>query len=244
MTRMHRAGMAVMIGALAAGAAATAQAQIPGMPLFTNPRYASGIRLLADIGQPTDKGTAQGDWTVVQGGAAFALGPVGIGVSVGENLRQAQSQFNGGVKPTDNWTGSALAQIRILGAGVHPGSLSLFGGASMDLNASQLAGTSNPKVLTIPVGVAIGYNIPLGLAHLNVWGAPRFNITKLVNCQAGTPCSSTDTKFRWAVGADLPIFRIISIRAAYDSGKYKTSTGDVTLAYWGVGASIGIGGMR
>ena len=46
--------------------------------------------------------------------------------------------------------------------------------------------------------------------------------------------------FRWAVGADVPIFGLLSVRAAYDSG----SKSGVTTSFWGVGASIGIGGMR
>jgi len=73
--------------------------------------------------------------------------------------------------------------------------------------------------------------------------------TKFVGCPATDPvgfsglstmCKTTKSDFRWAVGADLPIFSIISLRAAFDGGKMAGQT----VNYWGVGASIGIGGMR
>jgi len=98
-------------------------------------------------------------------------------------------------------------------------------------------------VLTVPLGVAVGLRVPLGFATLNLWGAPRYNIVKLVNCPDANPApcdAESQSDFRYAFGADLPIFRILSVRAAYEAGKI----GDVDFKVWGVGASIGIGGMR
>ena len=58
-------------------------------------------------------------------------------------------------------------------------------------------------------------------------------------------CPENESNFRWAVGADLPIFSILSVRASFDSGKIRNAAGqDVTYNYWGIGASIGLGGMR
>jgi hypothetical protein len=261
MTRMHRVGMAVMIGALAAGAAATAQAQIQGMPLFTNPRYATGFRVLADLGLPTAKGTTLGDYSVVQGGVAFALGPVGIGANLGSTRNDFKTITSGAssadVGASTKVTASALLQLRLLGGGMSPWSLSIFGGASMDINGFTFANigslptavqdsikSANPKVLTIPVGAALGIKLPLVIINPNLWVAPRFNLTRLVKCPTGATCS-TDSQFRWAAGVDVPIFRIISVRAAYDTGKIKGATGATqTVSNFGVGASIGIGGMR
>ncbi len=261
MTRMHRAGMAVMIGALAAGAAATAQAQIQGMPLFTNPRYATGFRVLADLGLPTATGTSLGDYSVIQGGVAFALGPVGIGANVGTTRNDFKTITSGeasaNVGASTKATASALLQIRLAGGGVSPWAFSLFGGASMDVNGFTFANigslptsvqdsikSANPKVLTIPVGVALGLKLPLVIISPNLWVAPRFNMTKVIGC--GSSCPSTSSEFRWAAGIDVPIFKIISVRAAYDSGKIKNLvTGATeTVNNLGVGASIGIGGMR
>jgi hypothetical protein len=247
-----RVGTALVVGLL--GFAAQASAQIPGMPLFTNPRYGTGLRVHADVGQPTEAGTALGDLTVAQVGASLALGPIGFGASVGSNFRRAQDLAEGSsLELSDNYTGSALAQLRVAGGGRSNLSLSVFGGASMDITGYEVAAGSAdikyPKFATFPVGVAIGLRIPLGVASLNLWGAPRYVFSKYVNCPdvdpvgfsgLSTMCDDTGKDFRWAVGADLPILKILSIRAAYDSGKIE----DQTVSYWGIGASIGIGGMR
>ena len=263
MTRMHRAGMAVVIGALVAAAASTAQAQIQGMPLFTNPRYATGFRALLDLGLPTSKATSLGDYSVIQGGVALALGPVGIGANLGttsQTFKAVQGGTQTSLGSQSKFTASALVQVRVYGGGLSPWALSLFGGASMDVNAFDFTKLSNfgslptaiqdsiksanPKILTIPVGVALGLKLPLVIISPNIWAAPRLNMTRVVNCPSGATCK-TDSQFRWAVGVDIPIFRIISVRAAYDSGKIKGASGATTTDNnFGVGASIGIGGMR
>jgi hypothetical protein len=253
----------VTVLALVAVAAVPAlRAQIPGMPLFTNPRYATGLRIHADLGQPTTSGTSVSGSTVVQGGVTFALGPIGIGANVGminDDFKKAVNNCAGCSSQTAA-TASALAQLRIMGGGASNLSLSVFGGASMQLKALDLAGLSqaqkdslaligiygdSTKQLTIPVGAALGLKIPLGLASVNLWGAPRWNITKFLQCPtsgAGSNCpASGKAKFRWAVGADVPIFSILSVRVAYDTGKDFL---DRTTTVWGVGASIGLGGMR
>jgi len=252
MTGKMRVGTALVAGLL--GFAAQASAQIPGMPLFTNPRYGTGLRVHVDVGQPTEAGTALGDLTVAQVGASLAIGPIGFGANVGSNFRRAQEISQGGsYNYSDNYTGSALAQLRVAGGGRGNLSLSVFGGASVDITGYEIAAASAdikyPKFATFPVGVAVGLRIPLGLGSLNLWGAPRYVFSKYVNCPdidptgfsgLSTMCDDTGQDFRWTVGADLPILRIFSIRAAYDSGKIE----DQTVSYWGIGASIGIGGMR
>ncbi len=262
MSRMHRAGMAVGLVVLAAGAAGRAQAQIQGMPLFTNPRYATGFRVHADLGLPTSKTTSLGDYNVLQGGVTFAIGPVGIGANVGATRNDFNTIRSGvdsaSVGASTKVTASALLQLRVYGGGLSPWALSVFGGASMDVNGFSFANIgslpvaiqdsikgSNPEVLTIPVGAALGLKLPLVIINPNVWVAPRYNFTKIRNCPTGVTCK-TDGEFRWAVGVDVPILRIISVRAAYDSGKIKNAaTGATqTISNFGVGASIGIGGMR
>jgi len=254
MSRLHRTAASLVVAALVGGVAATARAQIAGMPLFTNPRVGTGIRVLADIGQPTDKGTSLGDATVVQGGVSLALGPVGIGANVGmtrnafNTVTSGSSSANLGTET--KVTASALLQLRVMGGGLNPLSLSLFGGASYDVSAYDFANLSslpqaiqdsvksaNPKTLLIPAGVAVGLKLPI--LGLSVWGAPRLNFTKVIDCPSGATCSAK-SDFRWAAGVDLPILGILSIRGAYDSGKIAGQT----VSYWGLGASIGLGGMR
>jgi hypothetical protein len=254
MSRMHRAGMALAIGALAVGAAATAQAQIQGMPLFTNPRFATGVRVHADLGLPTDKSNVGlGDYNVVQGGVTLALWRLGIDANVGatrddfKTITSGTNSYNVGTQT--KVTASALAQIMLAGGGPSPLAFSVFAGASMDVKAyqfsslpdsikNQLGGSS--KVLTVPAGVALGVKLPLVIINPNLWGAARMDFTKIINCPSGASCPTSKGEFRWAVGLDVPILRIISVRAAYDSGKIY----GVTVNNFGVGASIGLGGVR
>ena len=237
------------------------------MPLFTNPRYATGIRIHADYGKPTKTDSFAGDQSVIQAGLGFVLGPVGIDANVGslrsdvKSLQACSTNTSAaGCNANSKVTASGLLQLRIAGAGRSNLSLSLFGGGSMDLTSydvidcTGLTGTAltyctgyrdarATKQLTIPVGAAIGYRIPLGVASLNLWGAPRMNLTKFVNCPATNtaPCDAKmGSQFRWTVGADFPILRVLSIRAAFESGKNN----GVTSSVFGVGASLGIGGMR
>lgn len=256
---------AALAAVLLAGSAQVALAQIPGMPLFTNPRYGTGFRVHGDVGQPTESNAALD--RVIQAGMSFALGPIGFGANVGmlkSGIEEAQICVDNpslGCEAT-SVTASALAQLRVAGGGSSNLSLSLFGGASMDVSAAEALDcaslatvpeqqqcqliqdqyTTGAKQLNIPLGVAIGLRIPLGVASLNLWGAPRMQMIRFVNCDANNQalCDTSESSFRWAVGADLPIFRVISLRAAYDSGKI----GNQTVTFIGVGASIGIGGMR
>ncbi len=232
--------------------------QISGMPLFTNPRYGTGIRVHADFGQATEATIAD---RVVQGGVSLAIGPIGLNAMVGmlkDDLSENQTCVqNPSLDCSDNTVhASALAQLRVAGGGRSNLSLSLFGGASTEFTSRDIPCSSLPpadqpacqllqsqyntevKELNIPLGVAVGLRIPLGLASLNVWGAPRYNLTRFTNC--GGTCPTGDEQFRWAVGADFPILRVLSIRAAYDSGKVGTET----VSFWGLGASLGFGGMR
>lgn len=257
MSSLKRAGMAVVAFGLASGVGSSLAAQIPGMPLFTNPRYGTGIRVHADVGQAQDD---PADARVGQAGISLAIGPVGIGANVGAKKDDLEAAANncGGCGTETSVTASGLAQIRVAGGGRSNLSLSIFGGASVPVQAIEFAANltqaqrdtlraygilDSTRVITIPVGVAVGLRIPLGLASLNLWGAPRYNLTRYSGC--GNTCPDGTASFRWAAGADFPIFRIFSVRAAYDSGKIELPSGQkVTVNYLGVGVSIGIGGMR
>ena len=253
---MNRVTRTTIALAAVAALAPALRAQIPGMPLFTNPRYATGLRIHADIGQPTSSGTSLGGLTVVQGGLTFALGPIGIGANVGAKNSDIKSISNNCSTCSNQTsvTASALAQLRVMGGGASNLSLSVFGGGSLDLKAADYAGLTQAqkdslaahgfydslKTLTIPVGAALGIKLPLGFISPNVWGSVRENFTKFSGCSGTCPASGSG-KVRFTVGVDLPIFSILSVRAAYDTGKDFT---DHTTTVWGIGASIGLGGMR
>jgi hypothetical protein len=212
------------------------------------------LRVHADLGLPTDKNVGLGDYSVIQGGVTFALGPVGIGANVGATRNDFKTIQTGSGTATvgaqTKVTASALVQLRVFGGGLNPVSLSLFGGASMDVKAYDFAGIpdsikntylgGSSKVVTIPAGAAIGVKLPLVIVNPNLWGSARMNFSKIINCATGVTCPNSKAEFRWAVGLDVPIFSILSVRAAYDSGKLYGQT----VNNFGVGASIGIGGMR
>jgi hypothetical protein len=256
---MRRAKIVYVLTALTATFATAANAQVTGMPLFTNPRVTTGVRVHADIGQPTGSGTQPGNLTVIQGGVTLGLGPVGIGANVGalrndiKNLQGCSSSTLTGCNPQTKVTGSALVQLKLMGGGLIPLSLSVFGGASTDFSGfdaaslpaavpQSLKDSLKTKEVTIPVGAAIGLHVPLLFTSLNLWGAPRINFHKFINCGTTNPqmCSSTTNALRWAAGVDIPLLPILSIRAAYDSGKLAGQT----VNDWGVGVSVGLGGMR
>ena len=137
MNAATRAGLAA-VGLILAGSL-PASAQIPGMPLFTNPRYGTGIRIHADFGQATEATIAD---RVIQGGLSLAVGPVGLGANVGilkDDLAETQTCIQ---NPTLNCedqtvTASVLAQLRVAGGGSSNLSLSAFGGASTDITAAD-----------------------------------------------------------------------------------------------------------
>ncbi len=247
MHRTIRAGGAVI--ALALFGVAPAMAQIEGMPLFTNPRMATGFRIHADIGGPTARDSSGADTRVIQAGLGFVLGPVGIDANFGTTKQTYDAATKCSSTPNVACAGSKgslslLAQIKIAGGGIQNLSLSLFGGASADLDTANISGSgtigaAQNQLVSIPLGAAVGLRVPLGMASLNLWGAPRYNMYKFTNCSGSCPTAPSGT-FAWAVGADIPVLRVLSIRAAYDSHQWQGKTVSVI----GIGASLGIGGMR
>src|SRR5271169_4556549 len=69
MNALKRTGLIAALAALSA--APRMAAQVPGMPLFTNPRFATGFRIHADYGMPTQKDPSGADLSVIQGGLGF-----------------------------------------------------------------------------------------------------------------------------------------------------------------------------
>ena len=261
MNAMTRTALTAALVTVAAASAATAQ--IPGMPLFTNPRYGSGFRIHADMGMDVNGDTKYSFAAaqVYQGGITFAIGPVGIGANVGvtKNDFQGITQCQGGANtcnPQTKATGSALAQLRLVGGGHQNGALSVFGGISADFSGydspefqaycppggfipQATCDSLGVKILTIPVGVAVGFK----LGPAVVWGAPRYVFYKATNCTAAvqaTLCDDKQNEFRYAVGADLPIFGVVAIRAAFDGGKFQGQNANRV----GLGASVGFGGVH
>jgi len=223
--------------ALVVAAASTAQAQNYGVPMFTNPSFGSGVRIHADAGRPS-KNLNSVSLTTVQAGLSFAVGPVGLGVFAAGNFNDIKGCTSGGAISCSNtyFSGAAQAQLRVMGGGRNPLSLSLFGGAGTDFSSYEVAANVNaPHLLSIPVGGALGYK----LGPLSLWGAPRYNLYKWVSCgSSGCPDASKGT-FRYAVGVNLPLGPL-GLRAAYDGGKLFGEN----IGFFGVGVSLGLGSQQ
>ena len=236
MKATKRTALAAVLAA--ATSVGVASAQNVGMPLFANPHYGTGVRIHVDAGQPADEvqGTLT-DQTTVQGGVSFSLARFGIQVLAAGNYADVQNCQAQNVDCSQSYfSGALLAGLRLSGGGTNPLALAVFGGASTDLSSVEIAqGTDAPKLLSIPVGVSVGYK----LGMLRIWGAPRYNFYKFANCNGNCPPEESDSDFRWSAGVMLPLGPI-GIRAAYDAGKIF----GVKQEYWGLGVSLGLGSQQ
>jgi hypothetical protein len=219
---------------LLAAAATTAQAQNYGMPLFANPHYGTGVRVFADLGMPGTEINTDNieNEKTLQAGIGFTLGPVGIQALAAGNYGDVVTCGTPSYECAGtSYSGAVLAGLRLVGGGVNPLALAVFGGVGTDFSAAELSqGVEGPRMLSIPVGVSVGYK----LGKLMLWGAPRMNYYEMIEC--GGTCPDGDSDFRWSVGANLPLGPI-GLRAAYDGGQ----TGGVNTSFFAVGASLGIG---
>ena len=261
---MHRAlrqtfRSAVLATAAALIAAPTLMAQIPGMPLYTNPRYGSGVRVHADLGNSSEPSIAH---QTLQAGVSMALGPVGFSASLGSTTENLASLNTCATHPTADCSrkklsAAALGQFRVLGDGNSEVTVAIFGGLATDLSMTDavdcgqytgIAATvcnidkknNSAKRLTIPVGASVSAHIPLLITSVNVWAAPRYSFNTMMNCPDGASCGSNGGDIRFAVGADMPILGLFALRAAYDMGK----VGGQSANFFGLGGSIGFGGVH
>jgi len=213
----------------------------------------------ADVGGSSEKMIGN---KVIQGGVSLALGPVGFSASAGETSENLSSISTCSSHPSadcsrNKISASALGQFRVIGDGNSFLTVALFGGVATDLsmtdaiNCSTYTGISatvcnidkknnSAKRLTIPVGASLSAHIPLLITSLNVWAAPRYSFNTMMNCPDGANCGGNGGDVRVAVGADMPILGLFAIRAAYDMGKI----GGQNANFWGLGGSIGFGGVH
>lgn len=253
---LRRAALATVAALVAAPAL---MAQIPGMPLYTNPRYGSGVRVHADLGNSSEPSIAH---QTLQAGVSLALGPVGFSASVGSTTENLTALNTCTTHPTADCSrkklsAAALGQLRVLGDGNSEVTVAIFGGLATDLSltdavscagytgtaATQCAAdkrNNSAKRLTIPVGASVSAHVPLLITSVNVWAAPRYSFNTMMNCPTGASCGSDGGDVRFAVGADMPIFGLFALRAAYDMGK----VGGQSANFFGLGGSIGFGGVH
>ena len=143
--------------------ASPAVAQMNSIPVYFNPKGGTGLMVAVDLGRGIND--ESGKNTAVAFRTALGIGPVTIGGSIGVvNPDQAgtvgrefQTQYMGNFA------------LRVFGGGLLPASISLQGGVGV-LDISDLS----TKVVTVPIGLGIGFSVPTPGFSFDPWIAGRY----------------------------------------------------------------------
>ncbi len=143
--------------------ASPAVAQMNSIPVYFNPKGGTGLLVAADLGRGIND--ESGKNTAVAFRTALGIGPVTIGGSVGlvnpfEGVavgRELETQYMGNIA------------LRVFGGGLLPASISLQGGVGV-LDISDLS----TKVVTVPIGLGIGFSVPTPGFSFDPWIAGRY----------------------------------------------------------------------
>ncbi len=197
--KRHVAIMASMVLSAAVFAQPTT-AQLVGSPVYFNPRGGSGLMLAADYGRGVNDESGKNN--TFAGRASLGIGPFSIGGGVGVS-------DVGGLSGDDyelQYMGNAA--LRIFGGGLLPVSLSLQAGVGF-MNLSDL----NSEFLTIPIGLALGINVPTPGFSFDPWIAGRYTIHRN---EIGTMPSFNQNAVGLSAGADLNFLMGLGLHIAAD----------------------------
>jgi hypothetical protein len=144
-----------------------AVAQMNSIPVYFNPKGGTGLMVAVDLGRGIN--AESGKNTAVAFRTALGIGPVTIGGSVGlvnpdEGVvvgRELESQYMGNIA------------LRVFGGGLLPVSLSLQGGVGV----LKLA-DAGIDILTVPVGLGLGFSIPTPGFSFDPWIAGRYTLVR------------------------------------------------------------------
>ena len=181
--------------------ASSSVAQLVGNPVYA-PVGAGGLTLAADLGRGMND--ASGETTFFGGRAEVGLPLIRIGAGVGiydPNVAGADKEVT--------WAGNAALQV--FGGPLVPVSISLQAGVGY-LKTSGTGGVgSDETTLNVPVGLALAVNIPTPGFSIDLWVAPRLQITRTSN---GT--SDTDVNFAASAGVNLGLPIGLGVHVALD----------------------------
>ena len=159
MKRFMTFGAALIMGfSLLAGPAV---AQMNSIPVYFNPKGGTGLMVAVDLGRGINAESEKN--TAVAFRTALGIGPVTIGGSVGlvnpdeGGLvgRELETQYMGNIA------------LRVFGGGLLPVSISLQGGVGvLDI--------SDTKIVTVPIGLGIGFSVPTPGFSFDPWIAGRY----------------------------------------------------------------------
>lgn len=212
---MRRLGAITVVSLLSVTMAGKAAAQVAGIPYYVNPRGGTGIMAAANVGFNDDAKAV-----ALTGG--IGAGPLFITASAG--------QMNPDLAGADNVsTFGGTIGTKVFGGPLVPLTIGVQAGAGYYSTGS---GASEQKLVSIPVAVGVGLNVPL--FPLKPWVAPR------VQFDRSTVAGSTESVMRMGVsaGVDFNLLLGLGFHAAVDHVLEKTK-GAVTYAAsttFGIGA--------
>ena len=143
--------------------AGPAVAQMNSIPVMFNPKGGTGLLVALDIGKGMND--ESGKNTALAFRSALGIGPVTIGGGIGI-VNRDQGGVVGRQSETQYMGNFAL---RFFGGGLLPVSISLQGGVGV-LDVSDIT----TKIVTVPIGLGIGFSVPTLGFSFDPWIAPRY----------------------------------------------------------------------
>jgi hypothetical protein len=194
-----------------------AVAQMNSIPVYFNPKGGTGLMVAVDLGRGMN--AESGKNTAAAFRTALGVGPVTIGGSVGfvnpdeGGLvgRELERQYMGNVA------------LRVFGGGLLPVSLSLQGGVGvLKLDDAGI------DIITVPIGLGIGFSIPTPGFSFDPWIAPRYTMVR--NKDVTFTETVTQNGFGISAGVNLNFLMGLGLHIAGDWQKNPTEfiTGTTT----------------
>lgn len=209
-----RGGIVTVIATLAA---ATAAAQMPGVPVLQNAWASPGLVAAVNYGG--------GDGSVYAGAVSWASATARFQLSAGIGAR---SPSGGGGSKSVYGVRAAIP----LGGATSPIGFGVFAGVGGGQAATGDTVSSNTQ---IPVGAAIGWRHAIGASHgLSLYATPSY-----VYLTGGTKAGGVA---RVGLGVDLGITKSLGATVGADFGGTRaTGLGGPTGTLYGIGVSYALG---
>jgi hypothetical protein len=199
---MKHTVLAVVVAALAAGGVGSAEAQVPGIPVY-NAGIPRGVGIYGDVGLPNDE-AGGGTAYAVTGRAGF--GPLGATAIL--------STYNPDGPAGSDLSVGATLNYRVFGGPLVPLAVTLQGGIGYAKPELGTLPDEDVTQLRFPVGVGFALTIPNPALAIKPWLAPRLDIVRL----SGDGFESqTDTEFALSGGLELNMLGGFGVHASYDA---------------------------
>ena len=193
---------AIVVAAALAGGAASAGAQVRGIPVY-NVGVPRGIGIYGDVGFPNDR-AGGGTAYAVTGRAGF--GPLGATAML--------SAYNPDGPADSDLSVGATLNYRVFGGPLVPLAVTLQGGIGYAKPEDGALPDDDVTELRFPVGVGFALTIPNPVLAIKPWLAPRLDI---VRRSADGIDSQTESEFGLSGGIELNTLGGFGLHATYDA---------------------------